>query len=84
MTPGRKGVLYLCLQRVSVSARGVSEECWSLQAMLPSTQVCLQGQAYGSGKATDAVDSEGLWKEEGKSPDKIGFTLSLHCVVLMK
>ena len=44
-------------------------------AMPPSTQVCLQGQAYGSGKATDAVDSEGLWKEEGKSPDKTGFTL---------
>lgn len=30
---------------------------------------------YGSREVTDALECEGGWKEEGKSPDDTGFTL---------
>ena len=73
MTPGRKGILYACSGHQS--CQGCVRGVLAPSATQPSTQAWLQGQAYGSGKVTDAVEYEGLWKEEGKSPDKIGFTL---------
>lgn len=62
MTPeGRVFFIYAC--RGHQSCQGCVRGVLVHSAMQPSTQVCLQGQAYGSGKVTDAVDHEGLWKE---------------------
>ena len=58
---GRVFFIYAC--RGHLSCQGCVRGVLVHSAMQPSTQVCLQGQAYGSGKVTDAVDHEGLWKE---------------------